>query len=60
QFKLNLIWMNPHDPTDMAKQLKLMEVNTTQLKPSLFRVALASQSLEKLAPAYWAAIKECL
>ena len=57
QFGLNLMWMDPHDPADMAKQLKMMETSAQKFKSP---ASLASQSLDNLAPAYWAAIRECL
>jgi len=61
QFKLNLNWMDPYNPEDMATQLKKMEVEESILRlrvPSA--KSLSSQSLEKLSAAYWEAVKECL
>ncbi len=61
QFSLNLNWMNPYDPEDMALQLKKMEVEGNALQSKLPSVeSLSSQSVEKLAGAYWEAVKKCL
>lgn len=61
QFALNLQWMNADSPRDMANQLKIIEVLATSLKGKLPNSKiLASQSLDQLALAYWAAVKECL
>ena len=60
-FNLGLVWMNPRDPHDMARQLKWMEQNAKDLRtrlpePSSFD----GLSVEKLAPAYWNVVRKCL
>ena len=61
QFDLNLKWMDPYNPENMAKQLKCMEKeaqNRRGLLPTTEK--LAEQSLENLAGAYWEALRVCL
>ena len=54
QFALHLTWMDPNDPDDMARQLKRMEADSEALRRSLPSAEqLASQSVDKLAGAYW-------
>jgi glycosyltransferase involved in cell wall biosynthesis len=61
QFALNLTWMDPDDPDDMAGELKRMETGfetARQRLPSAEQ--LASQSVDKLAGAYWNLIRDYL
>jgi glycosyltransferase involved in cell wall biosynthesis len=61
QFSLNMAWMDPHDPAHMARQIKRMETESAARRgalPSAERMA--SQSLERLAGAYWKAVRECM
>lgn len=61
QFGLNLTWTDARDPAAMAQQLKRMETEAITLRerlPSAER--LAAQSVEKLAGAYWQAVREHL
>ncbi|MES2536071.1 MAG: glycosyltransferase [Pseudomonadota bacterium] len=61
QFGLNMAWMDPHDPEHMARQIKRMETESAARRrtlPSAERMA--SQSVERLAGAYWKAVQECL
>lgn len=60
QFQLDLNWMDPHDPAAMARQLKAMETACLAGQLAATAAPAPSQSLENLAPAYWAAIRECL
>lgn len=61
QFALNLTWMNPNDPDDMARQLKQMEADQKTPKNRLPSAEqLSSQSVEKLAGAYWNVVREYL
>ncbi len=61
QFNLNLSWMDPYDPENMAMQLKMMETESGVLKTRLPSFdSLSNQSVEKLSSAYWEAVKECL
>lgn len=61
QFQLNLRWMNPLDPADMARQLKTMEKDAQNLRSTLpTRESLLGQDLQHLAPAYWEAVRSCL
>jgi glycosyltransferase involved in cell wall biosynthesis len=61
QFGLNLTWMDPDDPEDMARQLKQMETDGEILRERLPSAEqLASQSVEKLSTSYWNAIKDYL
>jgi glycosyltransferase involved in cell wall biosynthesis len=61
QFSLNLSWMDPHSPRDMAKQLKFMEENATFLRTRLpTEEELATQNLDALAHCYWEEVRECL
>jgi glycosyltransferase involved in cell wall biosynthesis len=61
QFSLNLSWMNARQPKHMASQLKEMElsyVSRRELLPTSEQ--LASQSVPRLASAYWQVIRKCL
>jgi glycosyltransferase involved in cell wall biosynthesis len=61
QFGLHLTWMDPEDPDNMARQLKRMEIDPETPRQSLPSAEqLASQSVDRLAGAYWAAIKDYL
>ena len=58
QFELNLTWMDPEDPDNMARQIKRMESESDALRHHLPSAEqLACQSIERLAGAYWAVIK---
>ncbi|ABO51632.1 glycosyl transferase, group 1 [Desulforamulus reducens MI-1] len=61
QFDLNLRWMDPYNPEDMARQLKYME-REAQSRRNLLPTTekLAMQSLENVAGAYWEAVRACL
>jgi glycosyltransferase involved in cell wall biosynthesis len=61
QFGLELYWMDAHDPDNMARQLKRMETEAPGLRtaPPVRRLV-AGQSVERLASAYWEAVRECL
>jgi glycosyltransferase involved in cell wall biosynthesis len=61
QFALNLTWMDPDDPDDMARQLKRMETDFETPRHRLPSAEqLASQSVDKLAGAYWNVIRDYL
>jgi len=61
QFALNLTWMNPSDPVDMARQLKRMETDFETPRRRLPSADhLPSQSVDKLAGAYWNVIRDFL
>ncbi len=61
QFGLNLAWMNPHDPDDMALQLKQLEMQANEARSHLPTTSqLHQQSVAHLASAYWEAIQTCL
>lgn len=61
QFDLQPVWMNPHNPEQMAAQLKQMESTAQTLRTMLPSPdSLAAQSVDALAGAYWQAIQECL
>ena len=61
QFALHLTWMDPDDPDDMARQLKQMETDLETPRRRLPSAEqLASQSVDKLAGAYWNVIKDYL
>jgi glycosyltransferase involved in cell wall biosynthesis len=60
-FALGLAWMDPAHPLDMARQLKHMELQARERRSLLpDRQRLAEASLEKAAPRYWEAARECL
>jgi glycosyltransferase involved in cell wall biosynthesis len=61
QFGLRLHWMNAHDPDNMASRLKRMETeaSASHLDPAIWQLP-ARHSLERLASAYWEAVRECL
>ncbi|HEX7636376.1 MAG TPA: hypothetical protein VF427_14010 [Noviherbaspirillum sp.] len=61
QFQLNLAWMDSWNPEDMAYRLKKMETEADAVRGKLPSAhALAMQSIEQLAPAYWEAVRRCL
>jgi glycosyltransferase involved in cell wall biosynthesis len=61
QFGLNLTWMDPDDPNDMARKLKLMETNLETARNNLPSAELlAGQSVDRLAGAYWSVIRDYL
>jgi glycosyltransferase involved in cell wall biosynthesis len=61
QFALNLTWMDPNDPDDMARHLKRMEADFATARRRLPAAEqLASQSVHKLAGAYWNVIRDYL
>ena len=61
QFALHLTWMDPNDPDNMARQLKRMETDSETLRHRLPSAEqLASQSVDRLAGAYWSVIKDYL
>lgn len=61
QFALNLSWMDPYNPDDMARQLKRMEKESTMLRDRLPSAEhLASQSVEKLSSSYWNVVRDFL
>lgn len=61
QFALNLAWMDASDPKAMAKALKDMEQKHLERRALLPTAdQLASQSIDRLAPAYWKAASACL
>lgn len=61
QFSLNLSWMNPDSPRDMAEQLKIMELNAMERRKFLPSEAeLKAQRIECHASAYWQEVRQCL
>lgn len=61
QFALNLSWMDASDPKAMAQALKDIEQNHRERRALLPTAdQLASQSIDRLAPAYWKAASACL
>jgi glycosyltransferase involved in cell wall biosynthesis len=61
QFSLNLAWMDPSDPQSMAQALKDMEQKHMERRAMLpTSDQLASQSIDRLASAYWKAASACL
>lgn len=61
QFNLNLCWMNPDDPENMAKNLKMMETKARELRAYVpTSTILLNESVEKLSSSYWEVVKECL
>jgi glycosyltransferase involved in cell wall biosynthesis len=61
QFGLGLMWMDSQSPSDMARKLKEMELDIEGARarvPSTER--LATQSLARLAGAYWDIVREFL
>ena len=61
QFSLNLAWMDASDPQAMAQAIIDMEQKHKERRAMLPTAdQLASQSIERLAPAYWKAASACL
>ncbi|RWL96678.1 MAG: glycosyltransferase [Mesorhizobium sp.] len=61
QFQLGLSFMDQEDPEDMAAQLNAMELNLAERRRSLAtEEQLNEQSLVRLAPHYWRAVRELL
>lgn len=61
QFSLNLAWSDNADPKAMARALKDMEQEYAARRGLLPDAeCLAQQDVEKLAPAYWEAVRPCL
>jgi glycosyltransferase involved in cell wall biosynthesis len=61
QFGLNLTWMDPDDPDNMARQLKRLEADSETPRYRLPSAEqLASQSVDRLAGTYWGVIKDYL
>lgn len=61
QFSLNLAWMDASDPQAMAQALKDMEQKHMERRAMLPTAEqLGSQSIKRLAPAYWKAASACL
>ncbi|MDD2325503.1 MAG: glycosyltransferase [Alphaproteobacteria bacterium] len=59
-FKLNLTWMDPLSPPDMARRMKWMEDNALALRQNMSTEGIRANSLENLALAYWKEAKSCL
>ncbi len=61
QFSLGMTWADPEDPDDMAQKLKYMEANFEKSRDRLPPASvLASQSVDRLAGAYWNVIRNYL
>ena len=61
QFSLNMAWMNPHSPKNMASQLKCMELEAMGRQALLpDEVQLCAQRIDKHAGAYWKEVRTCL
>jgi len=61
QFSLNLAWMNPDAPRQMAAQLKRMELDAAEQRNKLPGEAeLHAQRIEAHAKAYWQEVRGCL
>jgi glycosyltransferase involved in cell wall biosynthesis len=61
QFGLNLTWADPTEPADMARKLKQMETNLEAARSRLPSAeVLGSQSVDRLAGAYWKVIRDFL
>jgi glycosyltransferase involved in cell wall biosynthesis len=61
QFALRLTWTDPDDPDNMARELKRLEIDSETLRQRLPSAEqLASQSVDRLAGAYWSVIKDYL
>lgn len=61
QFSLNLVWMNPECPREMAEQLKRMELEAKERRKYLpGKVRLEAQRIEHHAKAYWQEVRSCL
>lgn len=61
QFSLNLAWMNPDCPRDMAEKLKRMEIEADERRKWLpSEAALEAQRIEHHAKFYWQEVRSCL
>lgn len=61
QFSLNMLWMDPDSPRNMAQQLKKMEFDAIGRRISLPSEAqLSAQRIENHATAYWKEVRLCL
>jgi len=61
EFQLGMIWADSNDSIAMARQLKFMERNSAARRLALPAGAkFESHSVERLAPIYWEAVRECL
>ncbi len=61
RFQLNLTWMDPHNPLQMAQQLKFMESHRDVLRSKLPDVSLFQEySVDNMANQYWEVIGKCL
>lgn len=61
QFSLNLAWMKPDSPREMAEQLKRMEVEAKERRKDLpGKAGLEAQCIEHHAKAYWQEVRSCL
>jgi glycosyltransferase involved in cell wall biosynthesis len=61
RYEMNLTWMDPKSPRDMARGLKRMEESLgRQRSISLGENVLQSNSVEHLASIYWREVKKCL
>jgi glycosyltransferase involved in cell wall biosynthesis len=61
QFKLNLTWMNPHHPLQMAQQLKRMESQRVDAVPVQLPDAshFKDYAVGNLASQYWEVLRQC-
>ena len=58
---LAIAWMDPHDPEQMASQLKAMEARADALRAQVPDSAtLEANGVERHAAAYWREVRECL
>lgn len=61
QFSLNMLWMDPDSPKNMAQQLKKMELEAIFRRSFLpGEVQLSAQRVESHAAAYWKEVRVCL
>lgn len=61
QFSLNLAWMDPDSPRQMAEQLKYMEQAAMNRRVSLPAPAvLQAQGIDRHAGTYWQQVRTCL
>lgn len=61
QFSLNMLWMDPDSPRNMAQQLKKMEFDAIDRRIGLPSEAqLSAQRIENHATAYWKEVRLCL
>ena len=61
QFGIAIEWMSAYEPIQMATQIKKMEQDTADIrKKQAASEKLAKNTIDRLAKAYWEAIRECL